>query len=219
MKNIKKLIVILLMAVFTMTCFTSCFDFLESFFDEDAYWDDYYETYYSAYDYELNKDRVVKIDLIDYTPEVTEWWDRWGVGAIPDYEYKPFDQSKVVVKEELPEEEIDAFLYELSAKDVYQIDQKDSTSECNTPYGRCVRISYNDGTFDLISYGFFYREEDSYKTKLYDSHYTKFLADGEIVSIEDIGYNWYALVAANYFDTKIVPIECEVEFIQIGEDI
>ena len=209
MKNIKKLIVILLMAVFTMTCFTSCFDFLESQLD------DYYETYYSAYDYELNKDRVVKIDLIDYTPEATTLRDLWD-RAITCYEYKPFDQSKVVVKEELPNEEIDAFLYELSVKEVYQVDQKKFTSGSNTPYGRSVRISYNDGTFDLISYGFFYKEEDSYKKKLCDSYYTKFLANGEIISIEIIGYEWYALVAANYFDTKIVPIECDVKYIEIG---
>lgn len=208
MKNIKKLIVILLMAVFTMTCFTSCFDSLESQLDDD----------HKTYDYALNKDRVVKIDLIDYTPQVTVWSDMLSIG-IPDYEYKPFDQSKVVVKEELPNEEIDAFLRDFSAKEVYQEDQKKFTSESNTPYGRSVRISYNDGTFDLISYGFFYKEEDSYKTKLYDLHYTKFLADGEIVSIEVISYSWYALVAANYFDTKIVPIEGEVEFIQIGVDI
>ena len=208
MKNIKKLIVILLMAVFTMTCFTSCFDSLEN--GNQEIYDEY-----KTYDYELNKDRVMSIDLIDYTPQVTRFGDHWGKG-FPDYEYMLFDESKVVVKEQLPNEEIDAFLYELSVKEVYQLDQKKFSDVCNTPYGRCIRISYNDGTFDLISYGFFYRREGRSWYKFQDSYYTKFLSDGKILSIEHIeSNNWYMLVFANYFDTKIEPIKCDVEYVEI----
>ena len=126
MKCGKKYVTVLLTAVLMTGCFSSCFDFSKN---------NRIDNNYITYNYIANKDRVVKIDLIDYRPNATKWWDRWERDAIPDYEYIPFDEARVFVQERLPTDENDLFLYDLSLKEVYCFNQKDATSEINTPCG------------------------------------------------------------------------------------
>ncbi len=198
----RKCLTILVTLVLATSCFSACEEETDNSF---------------TYDYAGNKGRVVQIDLIDYITDATRWWARCDKDAIPDYDFKSFDESKVELKEILPTEEIDGFLYELSTKTINRNRQEKSTTEINTPCGRSVRITYNDGSFDLISY-FSYYENESSTYLIKQACYAEFDANGGIISISWIDeYGWYTLVAANYFDTKIEPIECNVEVIEVVE--
>ena len=168
-----------------------------------------YDEEYFTYDYLANKDRVVSIDLIDYTPNAT-YLTGGGVDTL-HIDPIPFDASKVLVQEELPSEEIDAFLLEFSQKDVYRHELEELYSwTIDTPFGRSVRITYDDGSFDLISYGKFFTEDDpEYPTSV--ACYAEFDNSGNITYRGAISWGgWYSLVAANYFDTKIVSLVCNV---------
>ena len=200
MKRLKKRIAILSAIIALSSCFSGCTD-------------EYLSTHYFTYDYETNKERVIKIDLIDYTPDAKIWVSDWG--QCPN-EKLSFDESRVAVQEVLSEEKIDSFLYELSLCEVYQSDQDGDTWQTNTPCGRAVRLLYDDGSFDLISIASFYIYEDSYSRLYYHTNYTSFSPDGTILTIQTKSdFDWHMVVAANYFDTKIQAIECDIEYIEL----
>lgn len=204
MKRCKKYIIVFLTFILALSSFCACLDSGET--EEEMI------SRYFTYNYAEKKDKVTKIDLIDYTPDATFWWKSEITQSL-DFDFVAFDESKVEVKEILATEETDAFLCDLSAREFYCINPKNTISEINTPAGRSVRITYIDGTFDLISYGYFLT--GAYDTRYEISAYTEFDMSGNIINISWIfDFDWHTLVAANYFDTKVVLIECNVEYIE-----
>ena len=198
MNKARKCITAVLAVCLTVSVFSAC---------------DYDDAYFT-YDYQANKERVVSVDLIEYTPNATYVTSRGS--ELVHIDPMPFDASKVLVQEVLPSEEIDAFLLDLSQEEVYRYESEELYSwTIDTPFGRSVRITYDDGSFDLISFGKFFTEDDpDYPVSV--ACYAEFDANGNITYRGAISWGgWYSLVAANYFDTKIVSLVCNVTYKEV----
>lgn len=198
-----KTLTLALTACFTACALSACF---ESIIQENYY----------TYDYETYKEQVVSIELMDYTPENTQYRIPSGLNETVECIFEDFETDAVTVIESLPQEELQNFLYDLSAQEVWKIRQMDATHNFTNPCGRSARITYQDGTFHIISYCKISYIEDGYEYSFNNLMLTAYNANGVITDSMFVGNSgWYAFVMANYFDAKIYPLSCGVEWMEV----
>ena len=95
------------------------------------------------YNYDELKELAVEIQLINYNNPKAEEINEFLVEKRE--EMKPFHFDKMEVAEVLSETEIDDFLKEIS-----EIEFLMSWVHADSPNGRCIRIIYENGDFEII---------------------------------------------------------------------
>jgi len=136
------------------------------------------------FSYDCYRDRVVKIELIEYDdPDIGKrpfrfFWDK--------KDDRDFQQEYCTVIETLPEEDIDAFLFE------FDQEYTKHTAEKNAPSGQGVRITLANDRFFVCTWK---------EYKIYACFYDK---NGKPT---ETGFGFspkvYLVISANYFQTKI----------------
>ena len=199
-----------LTAVVTAFCVSACFEQGETSSSEVS--QDIF-----TYDYETYKEQVVSIDLIDYTPENVQYL-LYNTKKKTTTVYETFERENATVVEVLPEEEIQGFLQELSEREVYAPLQESMKSNFTNPCGRSARITYQDGSFHLISWCACRRIQDGYEYIYNEIFLTYYDFNGTVIesrSLNDMNDQWYIFVMAYYFDAKVYPLTDLVEYEEV----
>ena len=91
------------------------------------------------------EEQVVKVELIEYENAEQKKFVSW----VPDHtkDLLPFEASKASVTKELPEGKTSPFLDRLcKVRVLYKY------YGVNSPKGRCLRLTYKDGSFLILNY-------------------------------------------------------------------
>ena len=210
MKKWIKKFALALTAVVTAFCLSACFEQGETSSSEVS--QDIF-----TYDYETYKEQVVSIDLIDYTPENVQYL-LYSTKKKTTTVYETFERENATVVEVLPEEEMQGFLQELSEREVYAPLQESMKSNFTNPCGRSARITYQDGSFHLISWCECRRIQDGYEYIYNEIFLTYYDSNGTVIesrSLNDMNDQWYIFVMAYYFDAKVYPLTDLVEYEEV----
>ena len=139
---------------------------------------------------ETDPQDVVSVELIRYDNPKQKKFVSW----VPDHfiKLRPMDLSAVTVLETLPDTSVEPFLEQLSTEDIlwkyYVFD---------SPKGVCLRITYSDGGFLIIS--------ADYENQSYRGYIGMYNADGEVTDFYGSFVSYYSFesLVNDYFDTNI----------------
>lgn len=180
------------------SCFSACFE--KSNFAED----------FIFYDYEMYKEQVVSIELIDYTPENVQYL-LYSESVTKNDVYETFETEKATVIEVLPDDKLQTFLYDLSVEEIHAPLQERTWFNFTNPCGRSARITYQDGTFHVISYCEIAYIHDGFEYTYNEILLTYYDSNGTVINSRFVENEWYIFVMANYFDAKVYPLAHLVE--------
>ena len=140
-----------------------------------------------SFDYEVLLDKVVGVELIDYENEKQKKFSSWVPNHLPDL--VPFDLSKMTLLETLDNENLDAFLKQLS-----EIGFLHKYYTYNSPKGICIRLLYENGNFEIISGG-----------PSYGGYVGSYSSSGEVVDFVGAfaNHDSFTYLINDYFETKL----------------
>jgi hypothetical protein len=100
------------------------------------------EPIWFEYEYEVLENDVVSVELISYNnPYAKTQMDNWGNLKYPD-----FDFNEMLVIGTMKEENLDPLFQDISSTMVGNF-----IRQIDSPNGLCLKINYQDNTFDIIS--------------------------------------------------------------------
>ena len=131
---------------------------------------------------------IVSVELINYDNSAQRQFFSW----VPDHtsDLKPFDESKISVRETLDADKFSDFIDTLCECSILE-----KYYAFDSPSGLCLKLTYSNGDFVIIN---------CYKYS-FAGYIGKFSSDGEVADFIGcfVNFNSFKILVNDYFQTKV----------------